>query len=185
VNETAPVATDNAATQWWVQARGQAYGPYSQEQLVQFVQEGRVRPSTPVSNKPDSGWAEARRFDALMAPLRAVSTPQHNAPAQDNTVTAANVFVFAEIHSGAWSSFMAALEAMGPLLELSPGLWMLRTHLTAGVMRNTLSQTLERGDRFVVMDATRDRVAWFNLGPGIDVRVKEVWNAAIGEPKKR
>jgi hypothetical protein len=35
------------------------------------------------------------------------------------------------------------------------------------------------------MDATRDRVAWFNLGPGIDVRIKEVWNAALGEPKKR
>jgi hypothetical protein len=185
VSEIAPTATTDAPPQWWVQVRGQAYGPYSQDQLAQFVQEGRVRPSTPVSNHPDSGWAEARRFESLMAPLRAApaATPQsanNNTPAAE----AANIFVFAEIHSGAWSAFMAALESMGPLLELSPGLWLLRTHLSAGVMRNTLSQTLERGDRFVVMDATRDRVAWFNLGPGLDVKIKDVWNAPLRDPKK-
>ncbi len=60
---------------------------------------------------------------------------------------------------------LAALESMGSICELAPGLWLVRTRFSAGVIRNTLSQTLERGDRFVVIDATRDRVAWFNLGP--------------------
>ena len=36
------------------------------------------------------------------------------------------------------------------ICDLAPGLWLLRTSHSAGVVRNTLSQTLERGDRFVV-----------------------------------
>ena len=74
---------------------------------------------------------------------------------------------------------MAALESMGFVCDLGPGLWLVRTRFTSGVIRNTLSQTLERGDRFVVIDATRDRLAWFNLGPEVDVRIGKVWNGPL------
>ena len=74
---------------------------------------------------------------------------------------------------------MAALESMGAVCDLAPGLWLVRTRFSAGVIRNTLSQTLERGDRFVVIDATRDRLAWFNLGPEVDVRIGKVWNGPL------
>ena len=158
------------APQWWVQVRGQAYGPYSFEQLTKFVGEGRVRPSTLVSDRPESGWTEARRVGGLM-------TPSQPESAANESNGAANVFVFAEIRSGAWMAFMAVLESMGPLCELAPGLWLVRTRRSVGVLRNTLSQTLERGDRFVVMDASRDRLAWYNLGPEVDVRINHVWNA--------
>ena len=153
--------------------RGQAYGPYSLEQLGSFVTEGRIRPSTLVSDKPQNGWTEARRIPGLMAPLRA------NDNSGDAATEAANVFVHAEIHSGAWNGFMAALEGMGSVCDLAPGLWLVRTRFSAGIIRNTLSQTLERGDRFVVIDATRDRFAWFNLGPEVDVRISKVWNGAL------
>lgn len=172
-------ANTAAAPQWWVQVRGQAYGPYSFEQLSHFVEEGRVRPSTPVSDKPESGWTEARRIGGLM--------PQHRAELhveRAGAETAANVFVFAEIRSGAWMAFMAALEAMGAMAELAPGLWLVRTRFSAGIVRNTLSQTLERGDKFAVIDATRDRLAWYNLGPEVDVRLGQVWNAPLKRQAK-
>jgi hypothetical protein len=79
---------------------------------------------------------------------------------------------------------MAAIESMGYVCDLAPGLWLLRTRHSAGVVRNTLSQTLEKGDRFVVVDATRDRLAWFNLGPEVDVRIGKVWNGPL-RPEKR
>lgn len=168
--------SDASSTQWWVQVRGQAYGPYPLEQLVRFVDEGRIRPATQVSERPDSGWTEARRVPGLLAPLT---------PAQDRKIEpvdeVANLFVFAEIFSGAWPRLMAAMASLGPYCEMAPGLWILRARYSAGVVRNTLSQTLDRGDRFVVIDATRDRLAWFNLGPEVDVRIKKVWNA---KPKK-
>lgn len=159
----------SAAGQWWVQVRGQAYGPYSMEQLSTFVAEGRVRPATQVSNARDGAWIEARKVIGLM----------RNAEPANDAAEAANVFVHAEIFSGSWMGFMAALESMGHVCELSPGLYLVRTRFSAGVIRNTLSQTLERGDRFVVVDATRDRLAWFNLGPETDVRIQKVWNGPL------
>ncbi len=153
--------------------RGQAYGPYTMAQLSRFVAEGRVRAATRVSENPEGGWVEARKVIGLMA-------HSHSDTANQNAPDAANVFVHAEIRSGATYAFMAALESMGSLCELSPGLWLVRTRHSAGILRNTLSQTLERGDRFVVIDATRDRFAWFNLGPEVDVRVAKVWNGPLG-----
>ena len=104
----APLKT-SPSTQWWVQVRGQAYGPYSIEQLARFVEEGRIRPATLVSNSPETGWTEARRVTALMAPLRG------GEPAND-AAEAANVFVHAEIVSGSWNAFMAALPLEAPAL---------------------------------------------------------------------
>lgn len=162
-----------ADTKWWVQVRGRAFGPYTIEQMAHFMTEGRVRPNTMVSANGKDKWTEARRIMAL----RGLRTPT---PAND-VEEAANVFVHAEILSGAFMGFVAALESMGRICALAPGLWLLRTSHSAGVVRNTLSQTLERGDRFVVIDATRDRLAWFNLGPETDVRISQVWNGPVPE----
>lgn len=177
--DAATTQKTSAPAAWWVQVRGQAYGPYTLAQMASFIAEGRVRPSTHVSDKPEAGWTEARRVEALMGTFRTTSES-----ANSNAPEAANVFIFAEIHSGAWNGFMAALESMGMVCDLAPGLWLLRTRFSAGVIRNTLSQTLERGDKFVVMDATRDRFAWFNLGPEVDVRIKDVWNGQLRAEKK-
>jgi GYF domain 2 len=167
------VATLKSATtnKWWVQIRGRAFGPYSIEQMATFLTEGRVRPTTLVSANGKSDWIEARRVMAL----RGLRKPANG----NDTEEAANVFVHAEIFSGSWMGFMAALESMGFVCDLGPGLWLVRTRFTSGVIRNTLSQTLERGDRFVVIDATRDRLAWFNLGPEVDVRISKVWNGPL------
>lgn len=178
MREVQPPAETTGAATWWVQVRGQAYGPYSVVQLSRFIAEGRVRPATQVSDKPTGGWREARRVDGLMHALRTAQLS-----ANTNVAETANIFVFAQIQSGAHTAFMAALENMGALSELAAGLWLVRTRLSAGMIRNTLSQTLELGDKFVVMDATRDRFAWFNLGPEVDVRIKQVWNAPL-KPEK-
>ena len=164
-------AKSPTASKWWVQIRGRSFGPYSIEQMASFMSEGRVRPSTMVADNPETGWTEARRIMSL----RGLRTPA----AANDTVEAANVFVHAEIVSGAWMAFMAGLEGMGTVCDLAPGLWLVRTPFSAGVVRNTLSQTLEIGDRFVVIDATRDRLAWFNLGPEVDVRIAKVWNGPL------
>ncbi len=167
----APVKAASTA-KWWVQVRGRTYGPFTMEQLSSFVAEGRVRPATPVSDDPDGAWVEARNVIGLMAPLRA------GEPA-NGVGRAANVFVHAEIASGCWTGFVATIESMGSVCHLARGFWLVRTHFSAGIIRNTLSQTLERGDRFVVVDATRDRLAWFNLGPEVDVRISKVWNGPL------
>jgi hypothetical protein len=172
VNDANAPAKTTSTGQWWVQVRGKAYGPYTKGQLSSFAGEGRIRPATAVSDTKDGPWVEARRVFGLTAAFRT------GEPAND-AADAANVFIHAEIVSGSWNAFMAALESMGYVCDLAPGLWLVRTRLSAGVIRNTLSQTLERGDRFAVIDATRDRLAWFNLGPEVDVRIAKVWNGPL------
>jgi hypothetical protein len=171
INQEAPAS-------WWVQVRGQAYGPYSQAQLIRYIGEGRVRPNSPVAQAQNGAknhnWIEARSVDALMAPFRATSF----ASSKQND-EAANLFVHADLISGSHNVFIAALEGFGALCQLTPSLWLVRTTHGVGVIRNALSQTLERGDRFVVIDASRDRLAWFNLGPEFDVKIKDVWNAPL------
>ncbi len=165
------VRLNPAATHWWVQIRGRSFGPYSIEQMARFMSEGRVRPSTMVADNPDKGWTEARKIMSL----RGLRTPT----AANDSADAANVFVHAEIMSGATMAFLAALEGMGTVCDLAPSLWLVRTKYSAGAIRNALSQTLETGDRFAVIDATRDRFAWFNLGPEVDVRINMVWNGPL------
>lgn len=169
---------------WWVQVRGRAYGPYTDAQMQSFVGEGRVKPQTLVSLSADGDWKEARTVPGLIAqadrtfaaaPLPAGKPLEGK---EKRPADGANIFVFAEIHSGAWTRFMAALEAMGLVVDMAPGLWLVRTRHTSSTVRNTLSQTLEHGDRFIVIDASRDRLAWFNLGPEVDVHIKGVWNQA-------
>jgi hypothetical protein len=167
-----------ATGEWWVQVRGQPYGPYTFAQLSSFLAEGRVRPTTLVSDMKDGAWVEARRVIGLMATMRRDA-------ANDDAPDVVNMMVYAEILSGGWNGFMAALEGMGAICELRPGLWLLRTHFSVGVIRNTLSQTLERGDRFVVIDSGRDRLAWFNLGPEVDVRISKTWNAPMKAAAQR
>jgi hypothetical protein len=179
VSDVAIPAKADTTGKWWVQVRGKAFGPYALDQMARFMSEGRVRPTTLVADNPDGGWLEARRVLSLRG-LRSPNTVSNHPQTE-----AANVFIHAEIVSGSWNAFTAALESMGAVCDLAPGLWLVRTRFSAGVVRNTLSQTLERGDRFVVMDATRDRFAWFNLGPEIDVRIGKVWNGPLREEKTR
>jgi hypothetical protein len=178
VSDAATPTKADTAAKWWVQVRGKAFGPYPIEQMARLMAEGRVRPTTLVADKEGGTWLEARRVLALRG-LRAPTA------SNDTQVEAANLFVHAEIVSGSWNAFMAALEGMGAVCDLASGLWLVRTRFSAGVLRNTLSQTLERGDRFVVIDATRDRLAWFNLGPEIDVRIGKVWNGPLREEQKQ
>ncbi|MBI1187294.1 MAG: DUF4339 domain-containing protein [Alphaproteobacteria bacterium] len=168
----------DATETWWVQAKGAAYGPYTRAQLQRFAGEGRVRGASLVSMRRDGGWREAQATPELAGVFAAPAQPTGFAPAK-TAHEPGNLFVFAEIHSGAWTQFLAALEAMGRIAELAPGFWILRTRLSAGAVRNTLSQTLASGDRFVVVDATRDRLAWFNMGPGPEVAIRDVWNGDL------
>ena len=177
MSDVAAPAKTTSTGKWWVQIRGKAYGPYSMGQLSSFAGEGRIRAATGVSDGKDGPWVEARRVFGLTTAFRG------NEPAND-AAEAANIFVHAEIVSGSWNAFMAALQCIGFVCDLAPGLWLLRTRLSAGVVRNTLSQTLEKGDRFAVIDATRDRLAWFNLGPEVDVRIGKVWNGPLRSEKR-
>jgi hypothetical protein len=157
--------------QFWVHAQGRAYGPYALDQISAFLQEGRIAPNSLVSRSPDGEQIEARQDEAL-AGLFSKSRPRG--------VRDANLFIFADVHSGAFD-LETELRRLGLVATVAPNLWLLRTRLSSAAVRNTLSQTFKVGDKLLVIDSTRDRLAWFNLGPDIDVSLRAVWNASLPE----
>ena len=167
---------DGAAETWWVKVGTKVFGPYSREQMMRFVGEGRVVASTLVAHAHDGDWVEARHAPAIAAALETRSTfKTDNGEGGED----ANVLVYLDITSGVTRRFEHELRRLGAVAEINPGMFLLRTQRTAGVVRNTLSQMLGRGDKLLVLDATRNRLAWFNLGPETDAHIREVWNAPL------
>jgi hypothetical protein len=167
------VTKPNPVQRWFVQVGPKTYGPYSEEAMLRFIDEGRIKPTSKVSPHPDgSAPRPANEIDAFAHAFGFGRA--HRAEAGE-----ANIVVVTEVFSGATDRVLHELARLGRHVELTPGLYLLRTRHTSGAVRNTLSQAMERGDKFLVVDATRDRLAWYNMGPEVDVRIKEIWNVAL------
>jgi hypothetical protein len=166
---------DGVAETWFVKVSEKVYGPYTRDQMARFVAEGRVKPSSLVALSPEGTWTAARDF----APLQNALNEQRGQFKNEEAGEPANLFVFIDIVSGTGVRVEYELRRLGAIAEIQPGMFVMRTRRTAGAVRNAMSQLLSRGDRLFVMDSSRDRLAWFNLGPEVDARIREVWNANI------
>jgi hypothetical protein len=176
------MALDGERDLWWVKTNEKVYGPYTGSQMSRFIIEGRVAGTTKVSVKPDGEWNEARYCHAFRSALHEERTTFHvNKTERRSEAAQANMLIWSDIITGASRRVESELRALGPVAEITAGLYMLRTHKTAGVVRNAISQALGTGDKVLVIDASRDRLAWFNLGPETDARIREVWNAPLPE----
>ncbi|HWA22780.1 MAG TPA: DUF4339 domain-containing protein [Caulobacterales bacterium] len=176
------MALDSERESWWVKANDKVYGPYTRAQMGRFIVEGRIAATTMISTKPDADWNEARHCRAFRAALHEERTTFHIDKTDRRSEAAqANVLVWTDLVSGASRRVELELRKLGPVVEIASGLYMLRTRKTAGLVRNAVTQVMERGDKVLVLDSTRDRLAWFNLGPETDVHIREVWNADLPE----
>jgi hypothetical protein len=109
---------------------------------------------------------------------RPLDAPSAAAVANDHmTGDEANFVVICELYQTGALQFESALSALGVFAPVASGAWILRTSRQVGQVRNHLSQKLGTGDRLMVIDATRDRLAWFNLGIESDAIVRQVWRA--------
>jgi hypothetical protein len=64
---------------------------------------------------------------------------------------------------------------MGRSVKILPGIWLLHGPYTAGNIRNQLLHHFGTLDSFFIIDASRDKLAWFNLGPEVDSQIRQVW----------
>lgn len=67
------------------------------------------------------------------------------------------------------------IMGMGKAVKILPGIWLLHGPYTAGSIRNQLLHHFGTLDSFFIVDATRDKLAWFNFGPEVDSQVRTVW----------
>jgi len=166
---------DGIAMSWYVKVEGRVYGPYTGAQIRAFITEGRVAAHSSVSEQRDDGFMAASEIPQLKAWLeeaRRSPGEKRAAPADART---ANFVIVADVQDQSRSAFQAALSEFGAVEAITPGVWLLRGSASAAHLRNELSHLLAREDKLLVVDASRDRTAWFNLGRDADQRIREMW----------
>lgn len=166
---------DGIAMSWFVKVEGRVYGPYTGAQMRAFVGEGRVAPHSAVSQERDGKFKDAGEIPQIKAWLdEARRSPGERRPAPSDARTA-NFIVVADLEESSRSGFAASLKDFGEVESITDGVWLLRGAATSAHLRNELSHLLARDDKLLVVDASRDRTAWFNLGRDADQRIRDMW----------
>jgi len=176
---------------WRINVSGQVYGPYTGHQIKAFASEGRIAPHSIVQTGEQGPWITAiddpilgQLFVKKQLPIaESLGQPQTtrataadgSEPAGSADAATANFVIVADIRSRASSPFEAALSKLGDSYRLNAIVWLLHTDRTAGAIRNELVQHLGQSDTLFIVDATRGRTAWFNLGPEPDAKIRRVW----------
>jgi hypothetical protein len=178
---------------WRINVSGQVYGPYTGHQIKAFALEGRIAAHSIVQAGEQGPWITAID-DPILGQLfvhkqlpaaQAMAQPQTRAATADGAQPAAaefataNFVIVADIRSRASAPFEAAISKMGDNYRLNPLVWLLHTDRSAGAIRNELVQHLGQNDTLFIIDATRGKTAWFNLGPEPDAKIRRVWKRAV------
>jgi hypothetical protein len=195
---------DPLNSMWRINVSGQVYGPYTGHQIKAFAAEGRVAAHSIVQTGETGPWITAID-DPILAQLFVVSQPpaatpmaqplQHktnsaqpsthtattaqiaagNSPATAGESVSANFVIIADIRARSSTPFEAALTRLGTAYRLNHLVWLLHSDKSAGAIRNELVQHLGNTDSVFIADASRGKMAWFNLGPEADARIRKVW----------
>lgn len=186
---------------WVLQVSGRIYGPYTGHALRDYVREGRVvahsmlaRTGQPAGEEE---WMPAAQdpvlsqlFSAADAELLQVRQ-EMDAPAPSggpqgfgskktqtdrrNQPTSFNIVIITDVKSRSSGPLENAVMSLGPAYKISANVWVVHTPSGAPEVVNLLTQHLGGSDRLFVVDATRNRTAWFNMGPETDAKIRQVW----------
>jgi hypothetical protein len=178
---------------WIINVAGRAYGPYSAEQMRAFAREGRVVAASLVARAGDTDFREAAQEPSLAQlfksarPSTLAEALQHREPKRQPTFgrqddnergsrrELAHLVVMADMKSRSISGLEEEMHKLGVTVQLLPQVWLLSSEATANAVRNILIQQLGKLDMLFVLDASRDKAAWFNFGPELDTRIRRFW----------
>jgi hypothetical protein len=91
----------------------------------------------------------------------------------------ANFVIVMDIKARYAGPLEQAIMSLGPAYKLAPNVWCVNTNATAAGLLNDLSVHIGKTDSMFIVDATRDRTAWHNLGPETDAKIRRVWRRAF------
>ena len=225
------------ARQWYIKVGPQAYGPFDDQTLWQYMWEGRVTAQSLITQNPQQPYRPISENAGLMNWLAQIPTntqdftvpqtsqsqmaaslqqPAHSQtanpvdnkplmrpgqPAADAIAPRRKHFghnqqseqpleleplkpsvfiVMADIKSGQDMEFLKRLQSLGSAERIGDNLWLMQAVTTADQIRNTLSQPLGNQDRLFILDSFKNHTAWFNIGPEMDKRIRNLWDVERG-----
>lgn len=164
---------------WRVRINDQEYGPYTRSRLIEFLKEGRVSAHTMLCCGSDTEFMRADehpqlRWDFSTPRKRRFGEPKLEAGETEPPVC--NYFIAGRLVSDA-AGFERMLKSCGRSSKIAGDMWVLRSRLTVHQIRHRLASLLKGHDQFVVVNATRDRLAWYNIGVEADIGLRDIWDA--------
>lgn len=173
---------------WTVQTGERTYGPYTITQLQAFAAEGRLAPHSLVARTGEQEFHAASDDPALATLFRsghlasAVAQALRNDQPRsfgrkenDESGELSHYIIMADMKSRSVAGIEEEVFGLGPAYAVLPQVWLLSCDLSINAVRNALVQKLGKLDMLFVVDATRDRAAWFNFGPEADARIRRLW----------
>lgn len=162
---------------WHVLIQDTAYGPYTLAQLQHFIGEGRIGPQTKIAKGDGGAFADAEKIPALTRALKEKFGIADTAPASasEPDTPAHNYIVIVRLKSEN-RALIQLLNNFGKFGEAMPGIYVLRSRTRLSVIQKALSAALSARDQVLIVDATADRLGWFNLGPEADIHLRSVWD---------
>jgi hypothetical protein len=176
-------------TTWTIKANERCYGPYAAEQMRSFAAEGRLAPHSLVARDGAKQFCHASQDEELAqlfrpAPQRPVfftaegDIGQQNFGRQEDETTHSHFVIVADMKSRSISGLEEEIFKCGQAIAIMPQAWLLSSEMSINALRNALVQKLGRIDMLFIVDATRNKAAWFNYGPEADSRIRRVWQKA-------
>lgn len=173
---------------WYVSAKDQVFGPYSHEQMRDYVVQRRVAPQSQVRIGAAGSFIPAAQHAAL-AKLFEVEDPTsagthkdvgkpgrpspHAASIADERVS--NFVVIVDLKSGSRLQFEAEIKKLGRMFRLNPMVWLLQSELSSNAIKTSLAPYAGPEDPLLIIDAGRNRMAWHNLGVFDASSVRDLW----------
>ena len=174
---------------WTIKANDSCFGPYTLEQMRSFASEGRLAPHSLVARHGETLFKTASDFEDLAilfrpaAPRPVFFTAEGDigstyAAREPETPPQSRFVIIADMKSRSIAGLEQEINRCGQAISLLPQAWLLTSEMTINALRNTLIQRLGRIDMLFIVDATRNKAAWFNYGPEADARIRRVWQEA-------
>jgi hypothetical protein len=177
---------------WTIKANDRSFGPYTLEQMRAFAAEGRLAPHSLVARHGETLFKPATEVEDLAVLFRPVApvaprpvffTAEGDigstyAPREPETPQQSRFIIIADMKSRSIAGLEQAINRCGSAVSLMPQAWLLASDMTINALRNTLTQCLGRIDMLFIVDAARNKAAWFNYGPEADARIRRVWQEA-------
>jgi len=174
------------ASTWTIKANDSCFGPYTLEQMRAYAAEGRLAPHSLVARDGDKLFKPASDFEDLAVLFRPAAPRPVFFTAEGDLGTAyaarepevppqSRFIIVSDMKSRSIAGLEQEISRCGQSVSLMPQAWLLTSDMTINALRNTLTQRLGRIDVLFIVDASRNKAAWFNYGPEADARIRRVW----------
>ena len=179
------------AESWTISVGGRVYGPYSLEQMQGFHAENRLADHSMVARDGEDQFRPAGEDPALASLFQ--QDPQEPSVSEQATEPAhprrfgekqeveisdgqpAHFVIVADMKSRSISGLEEEIFSLGEAHRFGPQAWVLCSEGSINTIRNALVQKLGKLDTLFIVDAARDKAAWFNFGPETDTRIRKMW----------